>query len=103
MPEKKLAPLSLDSPGRFKDFLYVLWDELYWANFHYELFKKAERLCSESEEAVNFSPVFWHLTLRAHCQTALNFLHRVYDQNKQSFNLHRFLLTVRNNPKLFDP
>jgi hypothetical protein len=29
-------------------------------------------------------------------------LHRIYDQNEKNFSLHRFLLTVRDNPDIFD-
>jgi len=101
MTEKNLKPLELETPAKFRDFLNVLWDELYWANFYYDIFKEAGRLCKEHEEAVRFSPHFWHFTLRAHCQTALVYLHRIYDQNRNSFNLHRFLLTVRDNPDVF--
>src|SRR5205814_1886369 len=49
-----------------------------------------------------YSPFFWDFTLRAQCQTALIYLHRIYDQNKDSFNLHRFLLTIRSHPDIFD-
>ncbi len=101
MPRNELKPLKVDTPEEFKRCLAVLWDELYWANFYYDIFKEAGRLCGEHKEGVNFSPIFWHFTLRAHCQTALVYLHRIYDQNGQSFNLHRFLLTVRDNPTLF--
>jgi hypothetical protein len=30
------------------------------------------------------------------------YLHRIYDQNRESFNLHRFLITVRENREIFD-
>ena len=101
-PEKKLPPLKLESPEKFRDFLRVLWDELYWANFYYDIFKEASNYCKQHEEAVNHSTTFWHFTLRAHCQTTLVHLHRIYDQNRESFNLHRFLLTVRDNKEIFD-
>ena len=103
MPESGLKPLQLESPEKFEKFLRVLWDELAWANFYYDIFKEASRLCGEHKEAANFSPNFWHFTLQAHCQTALVHLHRIYDQNKDSFNLHRFLLTVRANKSIFQP
>jgi hypothetical protein len=93
----------LENPEKFAKFLRVLWDELFWANFYYDIFKEASRLCKEHEQAVKFSPYFWHFTLQAHCQTALVHLHRIYDQNKDSFNLHRFLLTVRDNKSMFHP
>jgi hypothetical protein len=93
----------VSSPSDFKKLLGALWDELYWAKFYYTLFKETSRLCKEHEAAVQLSPFFWHFTLRAHCQTALVYLHRIYDQNKDSFNIHRFLLTIRDNPKMFDP
>ena len=103
MPDRTLKSLKLETPEKFGKFLHVLWDELYWANFYYDIFKEASRLCNEHEKAVKFSPYFWHFTLQAHCQTALVHLHRIYDQNKDSFNLHRFLLTVRDNKSIFHP
>src|SRR5260221_5132183 len=102
MPKKELKPLKLDSPEKFEGYLRVLWDELYWANFYYDIFKEAGRLCEQHEKVVKLSPYFWHYTLRAHLQTVLIHLHRIYDQNGQSFNLHRFLLTVQNNKEIFD-
>lgn len=104
MPKKELKPLKSATPENFGEvFLEKLWDELFWANFSYDFFKEALRLCNIHEEAVKFSPFFWAYTLRAHCQMALVYLHRIYDQNKDSFNLHRFLLTIRDNPDFFDP
>ena len=102
MPQKQLEPLKLESPEKFEGFLRVLWDELYWANFYYDIFKEVGRLCGQHQEAFKFSPYFWDFTLRAHRQTALLHLHRIYDQNKESFNLHRFLLTARNNKGIFE-
>src|ERR1041385_3237475 len=103
MPKKTLKPLKLETPKKFADYLAVLWDELYWANWYYDIFKETGRLCHEHQGIFNQSPHFWHSTLRAHCQTALVYLHRVYDQNTESFCLHRFLLTVRENRQIFDP
>lgn len=102
MSKRELKPLKLETPDKFKCYLNALWDELYWANFYYGIFKELSRLHSEHMEAVSFSPHFWSFTLRAHCQTALVYLHRIYDQNKDSFNLHRFLLTVRERREIFD-
>ena len=92
----------MDSPEKFRGFLHKLWDELFWANFYYEILKELSRLCKKHAQAVNSSPVFWTYTLQAHYQTAMVYLHRIYDQNKESFNLHRFLLTVRENREIFD-
>jgi len=100
--KKNLPSLKLESPEKFRDFLRVLWDELYWANYYYDIFKEVSKCCQQHTEAVNQSRTFWHLTLRAHCQTTLVYLHRVYDQNKESFNLHRLLLTIRDNKEIFD-
>ena len=102
MPKKELTPLKLETPEQFGRFLHILWDELYWANFYYDMFKETGRLCTEHKDVFSTSPFFWHFTLKSHCQTALVYLHRVYDQNKQSFNLHRFLLTVGENRRIFD-
>jgi hypothetical protein len=103
MLKRELKPLKPETPDKFKCYLNALWDELYWANFYYDIFKELSRLHNEHKEAVSFSPHFWGFTLRAHCQTALVYLHRIYDQNKDSFNLHRFLLTVRERRDIFDP
>src|SRR5450759_256999 len=102
MSKKELRPLKMDSPEKFRSFLRKLWDELYWANFYYDILKELSRLCREHTQAVNSSPVLWYYSLRAHYQTAMVYLHRIYDQNKESFNLHRFLLTVRENREIFD-
>ena len=90
------------TPDKFKGFIHKLWDELYWANFYYDILIEASKLCREHEKAANFSPVFWTYTLQAHYQTAMVYLHRIYDQNRESFNLHRFLLTVQENREIFD-
>jgi hypothetical protein len=102
MPKKELRPLKMDSPDKFRGFLRKLWDELYWANFHYEILVELSRLCEKHKQTANLSAVFWTYTLRAHYQTSMVYLHRIYDQNKESFNLHRFLLTVRENRQIFD-
>lgn len=92
----------MDTPEKFRAYLRKLWDEVYWANFHYEILIELSRLCEENKQTANLSAVFWTYTLRAHYQTAMVYLHRIYDQNKESFNLHRFLLTVRENREMFD-
>ena len=102
MGANDLKSLKLETPEKFGKFLHVLWDELYWANFYYDFFKETSRLCEEHQQTVKFSPYFWGFTLRAQSQAALLHLHRIYDQNKDSFNLHRFLLTVRDNKQIFD-
>jgi hypothetical protein len=103
MPKKTLKPLKLETPDKFTDFLHVLWDEIYWACFYYDMFKEAGRLCKCHEKVAKVSPYFWHFTLRAYFDATLIRVHRIYDQNKDSFNLHRFLLTVRANKGAFDP
>ena len=60
MSDKTLKSLELETPEKFGKFLRVLWDELYWANFYYDIFKEASRLCKEHDKAVKFSPYFWH-------------------------------------------
>jgi hypothetical protein len=74
---KKLTPLKMDSPEKFRAFLHKLWDELYWANFHCEILKELSRLCEEHRQKANLSAVFWTYTLRAHYQTAMVYLHRI--------------------------
>jgi hypothetical protein len=102
MPRKPIKPLVLNSDVEFKEFLKHLWDELYWATTYYDLFKGLLQSCKENKTVFELSPHFWDYTLRAHYQTALVYLHRIYDQNQESFSLHRFLLTVREHHRLFD-
>jgi len=66
------------------------------------MFKESCRLAGEHLDAVNYSPFFWHHTQQAYIQTALVYLHRIYDQHWQSFNLPRFLLTIREYQSWFD-
>jgi hypothetical protein len=101
LQKKELTPLKMDSPDKFRGYIHKLWDELYRANFYYEILIEASKFCSEYK-AANFSKVFWSYTLEAHYQTAMIYLHRIYDQNRESFNLHRFLITVRENQEIFD-
>ncbi len=103
MSKKVLKPLKVDCPEKFGHYLRALWDELFWASVYYDVFKEARQHCQVTASAVRFSPYFWDLSLRAYCLASLTYLHRIYDQDEQSFNLHRFLLTVRENPQLFDP
>jgi AbiU2 len=100
--KRKLNPLKLEKPEKFENFLRVLWDEICWAYFYYDMLNEAQQLCKQHEEDFKFSPYFWHYTLQAYYETALIRLHRIYDQNQQSFNLHRFLITVRDNKQIFD-
>ncbi len=65
------------------------------------MLKEADELCRKHEEDFKYSPYFWHYTLRAYYETALIRLHRIYDQNSESFNLHRLLLTARDNKQIF--
>ena|SRR5713101_217557 len=102
MRKRQLGPLKLASPEHLAGFIRVLWDELYWADVYYGIFKEGSKLSKRYQPAFNQAPFFWAYTLRAHCETALVYVHRLYDQNAESFNLHRFLLTVRNHPEAFD-
>jgi hypothetical protein len=68
--KRKLKPLKMDSPDKFKGFIHKLWDKLYWANFYCDILIEASKLCRKHEKAANFSPVFWTYTLQAHYQTA---------------------------------
>lgn len=102
MQKRQLSPLNLATYKQFAEFIRVLWDELYWADVYYGIFKEGSKLLKRYETAFNNARFFWHCTLQAHRQTALVYVHRLYDQNADSFNLHRFLLTIRNRPEIFD-
>jgi len=93
----------MDSPEKFRRYIEKLWDELYWAKYYHDILCELSGFCSNHSTAVNFSPVFWNCTLQAHLQTTMVYLHRIYDQNYESFNLHRFLITVKENKEIFDP
>jgi hypothetical protein len=56
--KRKLKPLKMDSPDKFKGFIHKLWDELYWANFYCDILIEASKLCRKHEKAANFSPDF---------------------------------------------
>jgi AbiU2 len=102
MQKRQLSPLNLATYEQFAEFIRILWDELYWADVYYGIFKEGSKLTKRYETSFCRAPFFWAYTLRAHCQTALVYVHRLYDQNADSFNLHRFLLTTRNHPEIFE-
>ncbi len=102
MQKRQLSPLNLATYEQFAEFIRVLWDELHWADVYYGIFKEGSKLSKRYETAFNSAPFFWDYTLRAHRQTALVYVHRLYDQNADSFKLHRFLLTIRNHPEIFE-
>jgi hypothetical protein len=52
MSANDIKSLKLENPEKFARFLRVLWDELFWANFYYDIFKETSRLCKEHEQAV---------------------------------------------------
>ena len=100
----KLRSLKIKSADQFKTLLHSLRNELFEANVHFLIFKEIHKRCQrppgEITEA-SFAPGFWQFTLRAHSQTALMQLLRIYDQHKAGFHLLRLLQTVRDNPWLF--
>ena len=67
------------------------------------------RMHCDLHEAIQTQPIvwsqsraFWHLTLAAHAETALEHLCRVFDQQKSSLHLRSWLETIRANINIFE-
>lgn len=85
----------------FTRLLKSLADDVVDAHVHYKLYKDLYKAHEEFPLVVQQSNTFWQTTLKAHLNTSIYALTRVYDQQKGALHLCSFLKTVENNIDLF--
>lgn len=93
--------LKFKSADEFEKLLKILADDLFLAKVHFTVFQEIGRFAQGHLDAMNFSPVFWPYTFRAHADVALMKVIRIYDQYPSGFHLLRLLRTVEANDWLF--
>lgn len=90
------------SEEEFKQLLEGLINNLLNARYHYTLYQNLQAALSEYEREINQCGAFWQLTLRAHRETCLLNLCRVYDGNSKSLSLAEFIKIIQEHIELFD-
>lgn len=92
---------KLQDQADFGALVHALAQDVVDAHIHFTLRGELIRHLEGKPDARNQSPNFWNLTLRAHEQTALHALFRVYDQEPKTLHLRSWLLTIQGNLDLF--
>ncbi len=79
----------------------VLERRLEDAMIHFELFMGIRKNSLKCQHDISSTPVFWQYTMKAHSDTALLHLCRIYDVNSSSIQMSRFLENVQSHQNLF--
>ena len=75
--------------------------EISAASEHLNLLKALVMARDDYYLELNESKTFWHLTLKAHLDSVLTHLCRLFDKSAGALNLVKFLRTVKAHPELF--
>jgi hypothetical protein len=85
----------------FEKLTQALALEAQSANLDYRLLRSLTGAIKEHETELNQSCVFWQMTFEAHLNSCLFRLCRVYDHQKRSINLGRWLAMINTNRDWF--
>lgn len=77
-----------------------LADELVTAAIHFKLFKDLQK--NEYSREYSQSPAFWQYTFKAHLDSVLFCLCRVYDKHSKALSLYNLLDTIKANVHFFN-
>jgi hypothetical protein len=94
--------IRIDSSQEFGRLLNALADEMVSACIHYRLYSDLEAARKNYIVELNESKAFWSLTFKAHLDTVLFRLCKIYDQHSSSLNLKNLLDTIKANIDIFD-
>lgn len=89
------------SNEEFEKLTQALALEAQSANLDHQLWRNLTSTPERHETEFNQSRVFWQMTFEAHFNSCLFRLCRLYDHQKCSFNLGRWLAIIKNNPNWF--
>lgn len=95
MPRPKIAEAD------FVNLTKALAEEIQSAHIDYQLYEDLSAAADENEIVVIQSRAFWTMTIQNHLNSAILRLCRVYDQQKSSMNLSKWLKIIKNNQKWF--
>jgi hypothetical protein len=71
------------------------------ASLDFQLWRHLTSAIEQHEAEFNQSRVFWQMTFEAHLYSCLFRLCRLYDHQRSSFNLGRWLALIHSNPNWF--
>jgi hypothetical protein len=94
--------IKIGSSQEFGRLLNDLADEMVSACIHFRLYSDLEAARKSYIKELNQSRTFWTLTFRAHLDTVLFRLCKIYDQHSSSLNLRNLLDTIKANIDIFD-
>ena len=94
--------IKIGSSQEFGRLLNALADEMVSACIHFRLYSDLETARKDYVIELNQSLTFWSLTFRAHLDTVLFRLCKIYDQHSSSLNLKNLLDTIKANIGIFD-
>jgi hypothetical protein len=101
-PEDKTMQIKIGSSQEFGRLLNALADEMVSACIHFRLYSDLETARKSYIVELNESKAFWSLTFKAHLDTVLFRLCKIYDQHSLSLNLRNLLDTIQANIDIFD-
>lgn len=93
--------IALKDENEFRRILHGLADDVIDAHVHYKLYKDLYKAHDEFPLVMQQSNSFWQTTLKAHLNTSIYALTKVYDQHAGALHLYSFLQTVKANFSLF--
>ena len=102
MALRKTNAIQLRTAKEFENLLNSLLNDCAWARTAFRQRLSLHRDLSENLKVFEAAKTFWTLTLYAHDDFVMARLCRIYDQHKNSLNLRRLLLTIQDNPAMFD-
>jgi hypothetical protein len=94
--------IIINDSEQFGRLLKDLADEMVTACIHFKLYSDLNAAVNSYVTELNQSPAFWSYTFRAHLDTVLSRLCRIYDQHKKSLNLKNLLDTIKTYINIFD-
>lgn len=93
--------IKVADSAEFKRLIAGLSDDIVSAHIHWRLQHDLVEAMTRYPLVRQQSNTFWHLTLKAHMGSAVSQLCRAFDQEQSSLHLLSWLLTIKENLRLF--
>ena len=94
--------IRVANSSEFKKLIDSLSSDVVDAHIHWRLHLDLYEALQNHPIVRHQSSTFWHLTLKAHVETAIEHLCRAFDQEQSALHLLSWLTTIRDNLHLFD-
>jgi hypothetical protein len=94
--------LDITSETEFERLIEGLSEDLVSASIHFELYRDLRSSTKGYLRELNQSVAFWQATFRAHLDSTIFRLCRIYDQHDKALSLLNWLDTIKGNLHMFD-